>query len=179
MWNNFTRILPVCVLALMSCVKGTELETVQDLDLNKYCGTWFEIERFPHRFERNLQCVSATYSLVGDGTISVYNRGYNFKKAKWTDITGSAKVPRQQFPGEIKVSFFKPFSGDYFVIDIDDGYQSVLIGSPSRKYLWILSRNVSLSEDRLLELRSIAKERGFDISKLESVKHNCEKHWIP
>lgn len=166
------RILPVWLVTLVSC-GGESLPTVPTLDLEQYKGTWYEIARFPHRFEKDLQCVSATYTLRNDGKITVYNRGFSEKKKAFKDITGKAWVPDTTRPGEIKVSFFGPFAGDYFVMDIDSSYTSVLVGSPSRNYLWILARGTILEDDRYNELVGIAESRGFDVGKLEKVRHDC------
>lgn len=170
-WMN--RILQFGLLTLVSC-GGESLPTVPSLDLDQYMGTWYEIARFPHRFEKDLQCVSATYTLREDGKVTVFNRGYSEKKGGFKDITGKAWVPNASQPGEIKVAFFGPFAGDYFVMDIDSAYSSVLVGSPSRNYLWVLARSTSLSEERYNELVSIAESQGFDVSRLERVRHDCE-----
>ena len=169
----FKRSMPLWLLTLFSC-GGESLSTVSELDLNRYMGTWYEIARFPHSFEKDLQCVSATYSLREDGKVTVYNRGYSTKKKVFKDITGKAFVPDPSKPGEIKVSFFGPFAGDYFVMDIDTSYSTVLVGSPSRNYLWLLARDTTMETQRYNALLAKATELGFDVSRLEKVAHNCE-----
>jgi lipocalin len=159
---------------IFSCNSKQELATVEQLDLTKYAGQWFEIAKLPNKFEKNLKCVSATYSLEPNGKIKVYNTGYNTKSEEVEEITGKAKVPRENKPGEIKVSFFGPFYGDYYVMDIDSNYQTVLVGSPSRKYLWVLARTITVEKDRMQELMAIAKSKGFDTSKVEMTVQDCK-----
>jgi apolipoprotein D and lipocalin family protein len=166
-------ILAMILSTILGCGSDAELATKADFDLNKYLGTWYEIARFPHSFEKGLSCVSAEYSLREDGKINVKNKGFQTNKEKWTSIDGVARVPDISKPGEIKVQFFWPFSGDYFVIDVDEEYHYALVGSPSRKYLWILSREVQLNEITIQQITAAAEEAGFEVSKLERVEHNC------
>ncbi|MGI9526078.1 MAG: lipocalin family protein [Weeksellaceae bacterium] len=157
---------------ITSCKSNKTLATVDELNKEKYLGTWYEIQRFPHSFEKDLQCVSATYSLKEDGEIKVVNRGYDGEK--WKDIEGKAWTPEAEKPGELKVEFFWPFSGDYYIIETDPATYS-LVGTPDRDYLWILSREKSLDHTTLNRLRNKAQELGFDISKLNDVHHNCKE----
>jgi lipocalin len=143
--------------------------TVKELDLPRYLGTWYEIARFDHRFERGLQGVTATYSMRDDGKIKVLNQGYeNTLDGKLSVAEGKAKTTSE--PGKLKVSFFWIFYADYFVLELDENYQWVLIGSSSDKYLWILSRTPQLEEKVKNHILEKAKERGYDISKLIWVK---------
>ncbi|MDA9066453.1 lipocalin family protein [Flavobacteriales bacterium] len=160
-------------LSVFSCKTNKSLSTVSTLDLEKYIGTWHEIARFDHSFERNLSCVSATYSIKPDGNIKVENKGFNTKKNKWKTAIGKAKVPNTDVPGEIKVSFFGPFYGDYFVMKLDANYKHVLVGSPTRDYLWILSRDKIMPDDVYGQYLEIAKSNGFDISKLQLIDQSC------
>ncbi|MFW5757035.1 MAG: lipocalin family protein, partial [Tangfeifania sp.] len=118
-----------------------DFSTVQELDLKRYMGKWYEIARFDHRFERNLVGVTATYSLRDDGKIKVVNAGYkNNLDGKYKETVGKAKQPNPEEPGKLKVSFFLFFYADYYILELDAEYQWALIGSSSDKYLWILSR---------------------------------------
>ena len=143
------------------------LSTVKQLDLNRYMGTWYEIARFDHSFERNLTGVSATYGLLPNGRITVLNQGYKdslngkLKKAK-----GKAKQPDPQEPGKLKVAFFLFFYADYFILELDEDYRWALIGSSSDKYLWILSRTPSLDKAVLGHILTKAKARGYDTDQL-------------
>jgi lipocalin len=146
------------------------LETVDTLDINQYSGTYFEVFRLPNSFEDGLSCVTATYTVNGD-KIKVTNKGYNRAKSKWETANGNAKVPNSEKPGELKVSFFWPFSGDYFVIDRDEEYAYALVGSPSRQYLWLLSRTPVVPKDQLGKMMQLAEEKGFDLSNLIMTEH--------
>lgn len=147
---------------------GTNKRTVDQLDLKRYMGKWYEIARFNHRFERGLVGVTANYTLQPDGTVRVVNAGHvkdldgRLKKTK-----GRAKLPNPHQPGKLKVSFFLWFYSDYYVFNLDEeNYSYALIGSSSDNYLWILSRTPQLSEDILEKLLTDAKNRGYDINKL-------------
>lgn len=171
--NWIKKTLPVWLVTLVSC-GGDPLPTVEQLELERYMGTWYEIARFPHRFEKNLQCVSATYSLREDGKVTVYNRGFSTTKGRFTDITGKAWVPDSKLPGEIRVSFFGPFAGDYFVMELAEDYSYALVGAPSRNYLWILARQTELAPETYDALVAKARQLGFDTDRLETVRHDCE-----
>jgi len=150
--------------------KYNNLAVVDMVDLNRYAGTWFEIARLPNSFEKGLKCVTATYSLLGNGKIEVVNQGINaLKKNKEERIRGIAYIPDKAVPTKIKVRFFWPFSGDYWILDLDkENYQYALIGEPSRKYLWILSRTKAMDPSIYNRLIDKARENGFDVSKVVS-----------
>ncbi|MGB1004861.1 MAG: lipocalin family protein, partial [Salibacteraceae bacterium] len=126
-----------------SCQSQTTMidkTVVKELVLEKYLGTWYEIARYDHSFERNLVGVTATYSMRDDGKIKVLNAGYkNTLDGKLSEAEGKAKIPNANEPAKLKVSFFWIFYGDYFVLELDENYQWAVIGSSSDKYLWILS----------------------------------------
>jgi|SRR6056300_35650 apolipoprotein D and lipocalin family protein len=155
------------VLLLTSCKTTQELKTVDYVDLERYQGKWYEITKIPNRFEKNLIYVTANYTLKENGKIKVLNDGYNTKKGKYEKAVGEAKV---NGPGQLGVSFFKPFYGDYYIMELDEDYQWVLVGSPSRDYLWILARTPQISEELITELSKRAENAGFDISRLERME---------
>ena len=139
--------------------------TVKELDLQRYLGTWYEIARYDHRFERGLQGVTATYSIRDDGKIKVLNQGYeNTLNGKLSVAEGKAKLTDE--PGKLKVSFFWIFYADYLVMELDENYQWALIGSNSDKYLWILSRTPKLEDNVKNLILHKAEKRGYDTSKL-------------
>ncbi|GAB4327422.1 MAG: hypothetical protein Kow00127_20150 [Bacteroidales bacterium] len=145
-------------------------EVVKELDINRYLGTWYEIARYDHRFERGLVGVTATYSMRSDGKIKVLNRGY--KKSldgELSEATGKAKIPDPKNPAKLKVSFFWIFYGDYYVLELDENYQWAVIGSSSDKYLWILSRTPKLDENLYNSILEKIKDRGYDITQLIQV----------
>ena len=157
-----------CILASgCQTKKSGEMDnsTVKELNLQRYLGTWYEIARFDHRFERGLVGVTATYSLREDGKIKVLNQGYeNTLNGKLSIAEGKAKLTDE--PGKLKVSFFWIFYADYFVMELDENYQWALIGSSSDKYLWILSRTPKLEDNVKKLILHHAAKRGYDTSKL-------------
>ena len=163
----------VAALLLNSCSaipKGAQ--PVQDFDVNRYLGTWYEIARFDFRFEKNLDNTMAQYSLDKKGNVVVLNSGYNFVKEKWTSAEGLAKFRGNEKKGALKVSFFGPFYSGYNVIAIDHDYQYVLVAGKDLDYLWILSREKSIPVSVKQEYLNIAESVGYDISKLIWVKHD-------
>lgn len=143
------------------------LTTVPSVDLRQYLGTWYEIARYPHRFERGCAEVTATYELLSDQTIKVINQcrlpdeGNRLKTAE-----GRAKVVDKQSNSKLKVSFFWPFYGDYWILLLDEGYQYAVVGHPSRKYLWILSRSPHMDRSLYRELSRKIAAFGYDPAKL-------------
>jgi len=138
------------------------LHPVKDFDVQRYQGTWYEIARLDHRFERGLTHVSATYAPKNGGGVSVENRGYNAKNSRWKSIKGRATLSGKAGEGRLKVSFFWPFYGAYNVIALDrEAYSYAMVCGPSRKYLWILAREQSLPTEVLESLVLQARELGF------------------
>jgi lipocalin len=146
------------------------MSVIQELDINNYLGTWYEIARFPNKFEKDLVGVTATYSLNDDGKIKVINKGYQ-KTLNGTpsEAIGKAKIPDPNQPGKLKVSFFWIFYADYFILELDNNYLYALIGSSSSKYLWILCRTPQMESSVYEMLLEKAKKRGYDLTKLERV----------
>ncbi len=151
-------------------------EPVQDFDLERYLGKWYEIARFNHSFERNLMNVTATYSLRDDGKVRVLNKGYkNSADGQYSRAEGKAKFADINTIGHLKVSFFGPFYGDYIIVEMDkENYQYALIVSNSYKYLWILSRTPQLDSDTIDKLLTKATDLGFDLSGLIMVEQDWE-----
>ena len=176
--NKRFVLFPVLVLAISltfgQCtnpsINDPMKATVKNVDLQKYKGTWYEIARFDHSFERGLVGVTATYTLRPDGKIAVLNEGYkNTLDGKHSKAKGIAKVPNPAEPGRIKVSFFLFFYADYFVYELDENYQWALIGSSSMDYLWILSRSPHMDDSTYQMLLNKATSRGYDVNKIIKV----------
>ena len=136
-------------------------ETVESFDLNRYLGTWYEIARFNHIFERGMDHNKALYTICEDGTIRVINSA--IKNGEPKRVTGIAKTTNT--PALLRVSFFRPFYADYRVLYIDVDYQYALVGSASSNYLWILSRTPEISDSAKDTLLTEAICRGYDTSK--------------
>jgi apolipoprotein D and lipocalin family protein len=160
-------IFCISVTHCQTNLKSMDHTTVKHLDLPKYIGTWYEIARYNHSFEKGLVGVTATYSFRPDGKITVVNQGYkNTLDGKHSLAKGKAKLPDKNEPGKLKVSFFLFFYADYFVLELGKNYEWALIGSSSDKYLWILSRTPRLEPSVYENIIQMAKNRGYDTSKL-------------
>ena len=146
------------------CVSGPGVDNspVSSLDLDRYLGTWYEIARFDHSFERGVEEAKAVYTLNKDGTVKVVNSGIKNGKPK----TAVGKGKRTDEPGLLRVSFFGPFYADYRVMMIDADYSYALVGSGGANYLWILSRTTSLPDGVKSAILAEAIRRGYDTSKL-------------
>jgi len=151
------------VLALAGCTSVPQgIEPVRNFDLTRYLGTWHEIARLDHAFERGLTQVTATYSLRDDGGIDVLNRGYDAAKQVWKEAEGRAYFTGEPQVASLKVSFFGPFYGGYHVFALDPDYRWALVSGPSRDYFWILARQPSLPPSTLESLIDTARQAGFD-----------------
>lgn len=158
-------ILIICAMSLFSNIsraQSVDNSTVKTLDLNSYLGTWYELARFDHSFERGLQEVMTFYELREDGKIDVINSG--IKNGKYKVAYGKAKLTDET--GVLRVSFFGPFYSDYRVLMLDDDYEYALVGGKNDKYLWILSRNPELEDEDYDKILTEASRRGYDISRL-------------
>ena len=148
---------------------------VSSVDLNRYKGLWYEIARLPFFFERKLKCTSATYTLREDGRITVLNKGnYLTDPKKSTSSQGVAWIPDKNSPAKLKVQFFWPFSGDYWILELDKDYRYVLVGDPSHKYLWILAREKKMDEKTYSMLLGKAVENGYDVKSIIRVEQDCD-----
>ncbi len=160
-------LLLVLVLLVTGCEekKPEKVAPVENFKLTEYLGTWYEIARLEHRFERGMEAISATYSMREDGGVKVLNKGYKTQEKEWSEAEGKAYFVKDPDKGFLKVSFFGPFYGSYIVMDTD--YETyTMISGPDLSYFWILSRKPTLDETTLNRLLAQAKEAGFDTSKL-------------
>lgn len=162
---NFIAIF-ACLFTSCSTLQKVNNETVESFDLNRYLGTWYEIARFDHCFEKGMENNQAVYTMGEDGIVNVKNSGV--KNGELKEITGIAKTTKT--PALLRVSFFKPFYADYRVMYIDDDYQYALVGCGSSDYLWILSRTPQLEDSAKEILLSEAVSRGYDINNFIWVK---------
>ena len=169
-------VLPF-LLIVFSCnaqtiVPDQSINANFEFELEKYLGTWYEIARFDHSFERNLQEVTATYSIREDGKIKVVNQGV--KNGKLKTAIGKARPQPNGTLRNLEVSFFWSFYAPYNILELDENYQYVLIGSNSPNYLWILSRTPQLDKTIFDLLIQMAEQRGYDTSKLIMVEQKDE-----
>jgi apolipoprotein D and lipocalin family protein len=143
------------------------LETVANVDLQRYVGTWYEIARLPHRFQRGCYASRAVYTLLDDGLIGVYNecrKGAADGPIK--SVQGKARVVDKQTNAKLEVSFFWPFWGDYWIIDLDSDYQWAVVGHPNRKFLWILGRQKTIDEEVMDGIKIRLLKQGYDLQEL-------------
>ncbi len=142
----------------------SKLEAVPHVELNKYLGKWYEIAHLPFKFEDGCSDITATYALNKNGDISVLNECT--KNGKIKQAKGRAKVVDKNSGAKLKVTFFWPFYGDYWIIKLDDNYNYSVVGTPNHKYLWILSRTPQIDDTIFSNLMDFAKSNGFNIEKL-------------
>jgi len=140
------------------------LEVVPHVELEKYLGKWYEIAHLPAKFQEGCNETTATYTLLKDGSISVLNQCT--KNGKMKQAKGKAKVVDKNSNAKLKVTFFWPFSGDYWIIKLGNDYDYSVVGTPNRKYLWILSRTPQMDDKLYSQLVEYAKSKGFDVNKL-------------
>ena len=150
------------------------LETVVFVDLEKYMGRWYEISAFPQRFEKGCHCTTAEYKMHPDGYVEVKNScRKNSPEGKLKVARGKAFVVDRQSNAKLKVQFFWPFKGDYWIIDLAPDYSYAVVGAPNRKYLWILARQPQLEPTLYDQIVSRIKTKGFDVSKLKAADQSC------
>ena len=167
------KLLLVAVLALSGCTGIPEgIDPVNDFELEPYLGTWYEIARLDHSFERGLSNVTANYSLREGGGVNVLNRGYRAENGEWEEAEGKAYFIDDPGVGRLKVSFFGPFYGAYNVFELGENYEYSMVAGPNRSYLWILAREPRLSRTTLDELLDKAAAAGFETSELVFVEHD-------
>lgn len=164
------RILALGLVTLLAaCQSGRPpLEVVDEVDLDRYVGKWYEIASFPQRFQRGCVATTASYSRLEDGRIRVENecRDESFT-GELRRVDGVAWVSDSSgSPAKLKVQFFWPFSGDYWIIDLDSEYRYAVIGHPSRNYLWILSRSPTMDRETYAAILSRIEAHGYDPERL-------------
>ena len=163
----------LAVLFLAGCTGVPDgVETIDGFELDRYLGTWYEIARLDHRFERGMNNVTANYSLRDDGGVRVVNRGYVAGDGEWEEAEGKAYFTGDPSVGELKVSFFGPFYGGYNVIALDkDNYSYSMVAGPNREYLWILAREPELDASVVDDLVALAASLNFPVDDLIFVEH--------
>ena len=162
------------IVGLAKAAPGTSannpapLRTVSHVDLTRYVGTWYEIASYPQRFQKGCTATAAVYTLRDDGMIEVVNRcNRDSLDGRETIARGRARIIDTQTNAKLKVSFFWPFWGDYWIIDLDPGYRYAVVGHPKRKYLWILSRTRAMDPPVYSGILERLTAQGYDISRLQ------------
>ena len=165
MFNFFGVILLSLLFVACSTKQETDLKTVQKVDLQKYLGDWYEIARYEHPFQKDCKNVKANYSLRDDEKIQVVNSCTKMSTNEFKDAKAVA-YSVDETNSKLKVSFFRPFYGDYWILDLDKDYKYAIVGTPSKEYLWILSREKTMNNEVLNKLLEKITSMGFDKSKL-------------
>jgi apolipoprotein D and lipocalin family protein len=170
------RIIPLSAIFLallvVGCATRQPLPTVKSVDLKRYSGKWYEVARYPNWFQRNCaSAATATYTPLPDGKIQVVNTCLD-AKGKPMGVKGTATVVPNSGNAKLKVKFFGPFAGDYWIIGLDEkDYSWALVGHPSRRYLWILSREPKMDAKLYERILALADERGYDVSRIQKTSH--------
>jgi apolipoprotein D and lipocalin family protein len=169
--NKFALLILTALLT--SCLGMPPAVTpITGFELDRYLGTWHEIARLDHSFERGLDQITANYSLRDDGGVRVLNRGFSTEAGEWEEAEGKAYFVEDESTGYLKVSFFGPFYGSYVIFELDqDDYQYAFISGPDNGYLWLLSRTPNVDEALLDRFRQRARELGFAVDELIYVNH--------
>ena len=144
------------------------LQTVAQVDLTRYVGTWYEIASYPQRFQKGCTATTAIYTLREDGRILVVNRcNRDSLDGRETIARGRARAVDRETNAKLKVTFFWPFWGDYWIIDLDREYRHAVVGHPKRKYLWILSRTRTMDPLVYSGILERLTAQGYDVAKLQ------------
>lgn len=165
-------ILPILLFILLpaacsgdTALRGDPPETAAYVDLRRYAGQWHEIARYPNRFQSECGEATAIYTLEKDGSMTVVNRCQTSSGLKETRGTARVSDPSSG-NARLRVSFFRPFYGDYWILHLGPDYGHAAVGTPDRKYLWILSRTPSMDAELYRELLEKMRARGFDPERL-------------
>jgi len=177
--NGFSILLRCLLISTMSatlffstaCIFGRKelvppLQVVPYVNLERYTGTWYEIARYPHRFQEGCFESSAIYTLLEGGKVGVLNQCRKGPDQKLSSAKGKAWVVDKETNAKLKVSFFWPFSGDYWIIDLGENYEYAVVGHPNRKYLWILSRTPQMDDALYQRILENLEKQSYDVSRL-------------
>lgn len=166
-----TVFLSIFYIFVFNTCKAQSLETVAKVDLAKYAGTWYEIASFPQRFQKGCHGTTATYTKTDKDYIVVENRcRKDSLNGKESYIKGKAFIEPKTGNSKLKVQFFWPFKGKYWIIDLADDYSYAVVGHPNREYLWILSRSTQMEEKTYQAIIKRLKEKKFNVTKLQKTE---------
>ena len=163
---------------LLGCSKTTTerlqlppLDAVPQVELERYLGTWYEIASYPQRFQEGCAGTTATYTLRSDGEIDVLNKCRKGDLDGPEDVAeGRARVVDRDTNAKLEVSFFGPFWGDYWIIDLGPNYEYAVVGHPSRDYLWILSRTPTLEQNTYDNILNRLEDKGYPLEPLQKTQ---------
>ena len=171
--------LLLSALLLASCLGRPDgVSPVEQLDTQRYLGTWYEVARLDHSFERGLSNVTADYSMREDGGLRVINRGYSTEEGDWQQAEGRAYTIEEDQPGHLKVSFFGPFFGSYVVFELDPDYQYAFVAGNTANYLWLLARTPAISDELKTHFLQRAENLGFAVDELIFVDQSLNQNSV-
>jgi apolipoprotein D and lipocalin family protein len=143
------------------------LQTVAHVDLSRYLGTWYEIASFPQSFQRGCTATTANYTLREDGEVDVRNRcRLGSLDGKEKSALGRARIVDRTTNAKLEVTFFRPFWGDYWIIELAEDYSYAVVGHPGRDYLWVLARTPRMREATYRNIVSRLEAQGYETSRL-------------
>ncbi|MBW9267830.1 MAG: lipocalin family protein [Candidatus Thiodiazotropha sp. (ex. Lucinisca nassula)] len=171
--RRIVYLLAVC-LVLASCTQLPRgIQPISGFEIDRYLGTWYEIARLDHRFEKGLNNVTANYTLRNDGGINVINRGYAPKDQAWKEAQGKAYFVDDNQKGHLQVSFFGPFYSSYVIFELDkDDYQYAFVSGYNRDYLWLLARKPGIDRKIIKRFLDHSRSLGFDTNEIIFVDHS-------
>ncbi len=172
----FFYLFPFVLLAIWSCASSYPvLDVVKFVDLNRYLGKWYEIARLPNSFQKNCFCSTAEYTIIDEETIRVINKCKKDSiNGEIDEVKGKAFVVSGSNNAKLKVQFFWPFKGDYWIIELDEeNYSYAVVGHPNRKYLWILAREPVMDASLYASLIEKIKAKGFNTDNIIR-DNNCQ-----
>jgi apolipoprotein D and lipocalin family protein len=165
---GFAAMNSACAATTTERLGLPPLQTVSKVDLSRYTGTWFEIASYPQSFQKDCTGTSATYTLREDGEVGVVNRCR--KKSldgEEKSVEGRARVVDVATGAKLQVTFFWPFWGDYWIIDLGENYEYAVVGHPGRDYLWILSRTPNMEESVYQEILHRLRAKDYPLERLQ------------
>ncbi|MBZ0180917.1 MAG: lipocalin family protein [Melioribacteraceae bacterium] len=171
----FSLVIAAVLISACSSKNYLPLETVDNVDVSRYLGKWYEVAKLPNSFQDDCYCATAEYGLIDSNTLSVVNKCFEDSIDGTIDsVDGKAFIVENSNNSKLKVQFFWPFKGDYWIIELDqENYSYAVVGTPSRKYLWILSRTPRLEKNILDSLLNKIAQKNFDVSKIEFTENEC------
>jgi apolipoprotein D and lipocalin family protein len=174
--RHIVTLLAATLLPIVAsgCAEYPPLETVPRVDLERYAGRWYEITSLPVSQQEGCNCTTAEYGAVDNHTISVVNRcRKGGTSGEVSEARGKAFVVPGSNNAKLEVQFFWPFRGDYWILELAEDYSYAVVGTPSRKYFWVLSRTTTMPEETVQALLVRLREKGFDTSKAQRTNQGC------
>lgn len=166
-------LLGLAQLGVTACQQrsGADPAVVERVDLRRYAGTWYEIASVPISQQEGCVDTRATYDVKEEGDIGVTNVCRDAKDGELRKAEGTATVPDPEAPAKLKVQFFWPFKGDYWILELDPDYEWALVGTPDREHAWVLSRTAKLDEAILARLLERLRREGYPLERLRRTPH--------